>query len=774
MRPFTSRSRSHAAIDGLLVEQLVVFDGAGTRVTQSNVREAFLATLPQSLERSLHDLLAAFFESRKDAMSLTAAAHHLQQAGDQEAAIRIVNRFAKQATAEVSQEELARRVLPFGEWGDTFERALNFAEREDWPRREVYPLYTAIMTVAALSAPRWLERGQPLFEYLKQDTGLVDWSEAELDALEAGARVSMWKLVYRLLRATMRHQFTPRRRRGLPPLAALPLLGVYVTSALGACNITQTFHTAGPPLARAVLPFRSLSPALDVLYDLLAGAVDAGRGLEAGWRRLQGVLQRLEKRVKGMPDVYRSTTHHILRYLDAVERLAPIGDPRALKVAEWLESARGFDAHVWQLRMIYYLYVADGVSAERCRQELERLSLTSARDNLSVTSGSKDVAQVQALSGDAPALRATLESLEATVKRFPHWRGQLLVYRGEYARLVGDLAQARDALEQALAFAPAGENYSWSKAVVPYIDVLVRLGRVEDAVKIGDHAVTEAARLGISRVYRRQIEMAACLAWAAAGQEGRAARRLDELLEAAVEEGAQGVTVAVLHEARARVALLAGDAGAFERSRQGFARVFANQDNPALAARYQRLLDDAYQHDLGELGETIPLNQARSLGRTVAELRERIDHAAPGERLGRALELLIKHCDADGGHLFVLRGPRMECVATLGDVVSTGELEDFVQSSLSLESDLSDGVTATDFGIDDNVARSRWASEAGVTYDSVPLPPCDDGADGAAVGIAILRPRDDELRRPAREFLRALVRVLTDTGDLPNGKSLPA
>jgi hypothetical protein len=132
----------------------------------------------------------------------------------------------------------------------------------------------------------------------------------------------------------------------------------------------------------------------------------------------------------------------------------------------------------------------------------------------------------------------------------------------------------------------------------------------------------------------------------------------------------------------------------------------------------------------------------------------------------------MKHCEADGGHLFVSSGTRMECVASVGEIVSTVELEGFVESVRSMDAALNIGVTATDLGLDDAVtARGRWTSETGATYDSIPLYAVGDGDDDAAVGIAVLHPRTDKVRRPAAEFMRALVRTLTDVGDLPN-KSL--
>jgi tetratricopeptide (TPR) repeat protein len=379
--------------------------------------------------------------------------------------------------------------------------------------------------------------------------------------------------------------------------------------------------------------------------------------------------------------------------------------------------------------------------------------------------GSKDVAQAHSLGGDAPALRTVLESLEVTAERFPHWRGQLQVYRGEYARLLGNLGQAREALEQALAFAPPGENYSWPKAAVPYIDVLVGLGQIKEAVEFAEYAVREAAR--IAPVYRRLIEVAATLAWAADGQQVRAARHLDQLLSAAEQQGISGITIAVLHEARARVALLSRDADAFERACQGVARVFANHDNPALVARYRKLVDYADRQGFGAHVSSRPPAHSRLDAHDTTDLRQRIEHATPSVRLRRALELLIQHCDGDGGHLFIGASEQVACVASVGEVVSTIELEQFVQNVRSMDTDLSAGVTATDLGLDHDVRRwGRWTSANGAVYDPVPLYSADDAHYGRAVGIAMLRPKGDTLRPADADFLSSIVGILMDSGDL--------
>jgi hypothetical protein len=342
------------------------------------------------------------------------------------------------------------------------------------------------------------------------------------------------------------------------------------------------------------------------------------------------------------------------------------------------------------------------------------------------------------------------------------------------ARMVGVPGPAEVALAQALAFAPAGENYSWAKAVPPYVEVLVRLGRVSEAVAFAEGALAECARLDIASVYRRQIEMSVAMAWAAQGQHARAARCLDQMLASAGAEQVRGIALAVLEEARARVALLCGDAGGFERASQGVARVFANHDDPTLVARYRRLMDDAMQEHglLDRHAFDSEHGHAPALEQSVADIRERIDHTTSHVRLQRALELLIEHCEAKAGHLFVMLGTEVQCVASAGETASESELEEFVRSARSSENDFSGGTTARDAGLDQDVTRlCRFTSHAGVAYDSVPLHR-SESADGTASSVAILRPKNHMLRRPAPDFLCALVRALLDTGDLAEAASI--
>ena len=142
-------------------------------------------------------------------------------------------------------------------------------------------------------------------------------------------------------------------------------------------------------------------------------------------------------------------------------------------------------------------------------------------------------------------------------------------------------------------------------------------------------------------------------------------------------------------------------------------------------------------------------------------------------RLRRALELLIEHCDADGGHLFAVRGDQTECVASAGQMVSTTAIEEFVEAVRTADSHLGVGITANNLGLDDDVTRwSRFTSEGGIHYDPVVLHAAGDDR-LTAIGIAILHPKDAALREADAHFLQALVGVLAETGDLGSAQAAP-
>jgi hypothetical protein len=747
-----SRARSHAALDGLVAEQLAISDGSVTQIA-SSLRPVLLATLSPQLTRQLHQRVAQYLEARADDSGVVAAIYHGAQAGDYEQALRCTDRVL--AMSELHHEGIDKRLIVFGEWCSSLNLALDELSRAGRPLHELYTLYRGMMSNVAVSEPGSLWRCAPYFEHLKRDTGLDYWSDAEIDALLAGQPISKPKLLLRLLRASLRHRFTPKRQRGADPKAALALLANYVTTALAAHNVMQNLQTGGPPLYRALAPFRSLSPALDLIFELVSGATEATRGLEAGWQRLLKVRQRLQQPVPGMPESFRGPAHDLVSYMEAMARLAPAADPRALEVARQLEAFSPFGAQAEQLRMVYYQYKGDAENAAKHSRELEALAITSSRDNLNLLAGKRDVAQAQAICGDTLGLRHSVDVLEATAKRFPGWRGQLLLFRAEYARLLGDLVGAREHFEEVLAFAPAGEYFIWAKAAGPYVEVLLRLGHTDEAVGFAEHALAEDERLGFTHMYRVQIEIAAALAWSAQGQHARASAVLDAILASETAQGLRGASLALLEHARARVALAAGDTATFERATQDMGHVVANHNSPTLVTRYTQLLADGQQHRNG----AAPAAPAE----VELDIQARIDHATSQGRFQRALELLIQRCDAESGHLFVVEDSSIQCVASTGDAAATATAAEFAQSVLDRsehavkDSDLDDDVTCW----------LRWTTDAGAVYEPVLLDE-RDGTATAPLAIAILRQRTSALHAPSIAFVRGLVRALRFAGDLPH------
>jgi hypothetical protein len=312
----------------------------------------------------------------------------------------------------------------------------------------------------------------------------------------------------------------------------------------------------------------------------------------------------------------------------------------------------------------------------------------------------------------------------------------------------------RTHLRQAIAFAAAGENYSWAKAIPPYLDVLLRLERQEEARAVADAAFEDAQRVAIARVYCRHIEAMVALVWAKTGESERARSTFERLRTEATALGLQGAALAALEETCARAALATGDAAAFDRAAEGMASVFAEHEIPTLSARYRRLMYDASRAGLEGHGSH-PAPSVEDDLDSVEHVRERIDHATSGMRFRRALSLLIEHSGARSGHMFAFVEGQVKLVASIGEMkVQTTGLYDFLRG-LAV-----DGVTmplsATHLTATRTGAEPNWTSDVGAIYEPAILAT----PDGQPRYVAMLERGDTNLRPLPYRLTRSMAEVL--------------
>jgi tetratricopeptide (TPR) repeat protein len=198
-----------------------------------------------------------------------------------------------------------------------------------------------------------------------------------------------------------------------------------------------------------------------------------------------------------------------------------------------------------------------------------------------------------AFSRDTLGLRRTIEQLARLTADGFHYGNYLRLARGEYLRERGDADAALAEID-----AVAKDDHD-TMLQIPALPALA-----ETLLAVGDHArAKEVAQRGVALGADpekgnllgelRSVRVLA-LAEAALGEDAVAARRLDEAIARATDPAhtyPSPLLIGSLHEARARVALAAGDSLAYHQHLAETEHQFRGTRNPVLIARAERLAE---------------------------------------------------------------------------------------------------------------------------------------------------------------------------------------
>ena len=197
--------------------------------------------------------------------------------------------------------------------------------------------------------------------------------------------------------------------------------------------------------------------------------------------------------------------------------------------------------------------------------------------------------------GDISGVKLVTDDLSELSKELPRMRSLAQLGRGTHALLTGDLEKAIELLEElrtsgrlsgypgctsslgslAATYNQAG-YYAKAKALCEEV-----LGRIDDADR--DFVV-----------FTLKLELQLALAEAALGDTTRAAERVDDLIEK-YGHNRGPVTLAALHQARARIALLSGNVPLFRRHVSAMGEIARATGNPSLIVQWQRLERKVHQ-----------------------------------------------------------------------------------------------------------------------------------------------------------------------------------
>jgi uncharacterized protein YukE len=287
-------------------------------------------------------------------------------------------------------------------------------------------------------------------------------------------------------------------------------------------------------------------------------------------------------------------------------------------------------------------------------------------------------------------------------------------------------------IEAALALTSAGNHQIWAFAAAAHVRVLSGLTRSGEAREAADRYLEQAETAGLGYTCH-YLRLALSQAEAELGETASAARHADHVIEAFSAIGAHGLNLVLAREARARVALIAGDAAAFAHYAGLVEASAADGGSHVLLSKHRRLQRDGAALMEGQRPEHERSTPAAVESRLIAALTECVSSQ---ERAQRALDLLLSESGSPHGYLYAIDETGVWLAAENADQQLPAELDELARKRLDSETQQADHTLST-CHTEVNDAVMAWTGADGRSYQPVVLGHDDD--DGFAVtGLCVL------------------------------------
>jgi tetratricopeptide (TPR) repeat protein len=634
------------------------------------------------------------------------------------------------------------------------------------PRRDRMILLRELIKVGQdLAAPDLHDHTLELLAELRRDSGLHDWQQL------GGPSEPLARLQYVCERAQARNDTATAGERGFAQLEAIIALGVLASETYAIA--ARTGDASLLDLIPRFEPFYPLSPALkriDAVTAPACRATIAGRYDEARALYQEQLADLLDPTTAGVPEDLRAWGIRALHYaIGNIE--ASLGREQALAHAAEIEGVPGWLVPAHSIRQVYHLTMGNLRQAERYRRQIELTRLQSPIKPPFAAAAVFQHVLVFSMADNPNGMRAAIPELAALGASHPGMRPFVPYARAEHARICGDYEEALALIERTRELVRPGEHPVWPWLVTSWLLTLLAQGRYDEAREIGLREIETANRVGL-RATRGNIEMALALAEAKLGDFASACGRVERLIEQRMGRDTLGVALGGLHEARARIAIWMHDTPAFEAHAERCAQHFSKSGGePALAAKYERLLQEARHHGLST-GREVPeiVASQTTVDRTMHTGSEDVLRVASSslaecgsrqQRLQRAVELLADAASAQNAELFVPTPNGLILAASTAEGLSGRTLI----PALSRMIDVGSGSSATAFtatleivgpSLPDGSPTQRW-----------PLLLVQLREDGTAVaGIAVLYFGASAAVRLPTELGGVVAAALIEAGDV--------
>jgi hypothetical protein len=590
--------------------------------------------------------------------SVAATTYHMFKGG---LVAQALDRLAPVLARDVDRIEMhSSDELPYAHLAKVFASALSYAEQLGRSPRELADLRRWLCMASVASDDAFYFRVAPgLLATLRRDSGLQDWLElAHVE--DAGQRITT-----ALQRAVERYTTTPEAERVYSVQEAIKFLVQYVVVSIviGTRTLDAGIITSLPALLE---PFAVLSPVIDAIHQNALATRESS--VDGRYHQARTRWEAVYERLGTVPrdnlhyiDEIRSAILFGLGCLDAARGL-----PAAAERATLLDKDPLHMVNAMYLRRVMRLQLGDFEGAERFRRQAELLAVQLNSRQMFTSLLLVELA-AYGTARDLTAVREISERMTELAEQSPGWRTYQRIADGYLKFLRGDLSAAREALEAALALCwpdpgdPGRAISPMPLTAAVYIEVLIALGAHEQAGEFARRTLAECARFDLRTT--DELERGLALAEAKLGDVTAAAARLDAVIARQRALGVLGLQLGANYEARARIAIWAGDHAALEEYGKLAAREYRHGRGSPLGARYERLMGEARQAGVQVLPELSEFETSMlgvtSMG-TRASAATLVSFALRGkisaeERASAALRLIAEVTGTQVAHLFLVQ-----------------------------------------------------------------------------------------------------------------------
>jgi hypothetical protein len=746
-------------LDELVAAEILTTDGHYYAFNQQGWISILKERLDANSARSLHLKLARAFEKRGN--EEVRVASHLLRAGWREEGLKKLI-----AISRVYQEAFLRGVESISEtivslpldWIETYESALQIGKELNIPVKDSFLLETVLVNLGSNEGKVSATHLRSLVAQLYRESGLSIYDEIG-GQVEESAR-----LVRALEIAQSRYDSLAESARIYPPAEAIRDLAYKIVMAIGYSGGTfdYPFLESMPSLK----PFVPLSPALDIIVKNVENTTlmisdrhdDARQGFIE-------ILNRLaESDRAGLEGtVYAYTVLSIKYALGMIE--AGMGTESALRWAEEIEHDPLFQVNAWRVRMISYLFRGDIKQADRCKKRMELLQLQSSPNQL--YEGAHLFLELLAYCGadDLIGTKQIVPRLRQMAQQYITWEPIVGFAEGEYDRIRGDYQKSLLQFEKALSAIEPGRHVLWPYATAAYLRVLFELERFDEVKQLAPRYLeqAEAVKLGSAATY---IKMPYALTQAVLGDHQSAIRNAQDMIDTYTKLGSSGLTLGLIYEARARVAIYMGDLENLKIYARLCAEQYRTGHNPTLRAKYEKLLQEA---NYAGMNMSTNLERAAEMSNEISDrLLEQTTSSLSQcsnvkEQMRRLLEILVKHSNSNGGFLFTMRGNGPTLVAEMGEEGCSDRINNMVKEYIAAEINTDGDVTKTNVESEASAAFSTlWADRQGIVFQPLLLGH-NTGRGFAITGVAVLRLNPEKMFEYPASLVVTLSHYLFDS-----------